>query len=256
MRRFIGSVSGAVALAIGTAGIASAADLKAPVRKAPPPAAVYNWTGFYIGGHAGYRWMDANATFPSVEPDDDNFFSALGFGLDSFVGGGLVGYNVQVNPNWVVGVEADVSFGRRSQTRDFDFVELDQPVTLKSDWSSSVRGRLGYAWNRTLWYVTGGVAWTRLKVENLNFDFDDGELEEAATQTRTFVGWTVGAGIEHAFAFNWTARLEYLYADYGSKTYFQGLTSATFFPTIVDLDSHTVRAALTYKFGGPIAARY
>jgi outer membrane immunogenic protein len=250
--RFMGRTAWASAgLILGLTGIVSAADLQVrPPTKAPSAGAVlYDWSGFYIGGHAGYRWVDADTKFPSVGPGG-GFAPALGFRPNSFVGGGLVGYNVQVNGGWVVGLETDVSFGRRSRTLQFDPVELDQPVTVRSDWSASLRGRLGHAWDRWLWYVTGGVAWTRLSVQNL--DFDNGVLDPTSsfTQAKTLVGWTVGTGIEHAFANNWTARIEYLFADYGSKTYFEGITTATFFPTVVDLQTHTVRAALSYKFGG------
>ncbi len=238
-------------LVLGLTTFASAADLqvRAPVVKAPPAAMLYDWSGFYIGGHAGYRWVDADARFPSVTPTDE-FAAALGFRPNSFVGGGLVGYNIQLNGGWVVGLEADASFGRRSQTLQFDPVNLDQPVTVRSDWSASLRGRVGHAWDRWLWYVSGGVAWTRLSVQNLDFDNGDLDPTSSFTQKRTLVGWTVGTGIEHAFANNWIARVEYLFADYGSKTFFEGIDTATFFPTVVDLQTHTVRAALSYKFGG------
>jgi outer membrane immunogenic protein len=228
--------------------IASAADLprKAPAYTPPPPIA-YTWTGFYIGAHAGYRWVDADLTFPSVLPGDP-FNPELNYSLDSFVGGAQVGYNFQVTPNWVVGVEGDWSWGNRSKTQQFDFVDLDQPVTVKAEWNASLRGRLGYAWDRSLFYVTGGVAWMRVKVEAL--DFDAGVLDPtgSATETRTFTGWTAGLGYEQAFLSNWTARIEYLYADYGNERFFEGLTTSTFFPADVDLKTHTVRAGLNYKF--------
>ena len=227
--------------------IASAADLprKAPAYTPPPP--VFSWTGFYIGGHAGYRWADADVTFPSVQPGDD-FFSQLNYKPSSFVGGLQAGYNYQFAPNWVVGVEGDWSWGNSSKTQQFDPVGLDQFVTVKAQWNASLRGRLGYALDRSLFYVTGGVAWMRVKVETV--DFDDGVTDpnSSLTQSRTFTGWTVGGGYEYAFLTNWTARIEYFYADYGNETFFQGLNASTFFPANVDLKTQTVRGALNYKF--------
>jgi outer membrane immunogenic protein len=244
--RFRVALIGGIAVLALTQG-ASAADLprKAPAYTPPPP--VFSWTGFYIGGHVGYRWVDADATFPSVLPGDQ-FFSQLSYSPNSFVGGVQGGYNYQFAPNWVVGVEGDWSWGNRSKTQQFDFVDLDQPVTVKAQWNASLRGRLGYALDRSLFYVTGGVAWMRLKVEAL--DFDAGVLDPtgSATESSTFTGWTVGAGYEYAFLANWTARIEYFYADYGNETFFQGLTTSTFFPANVDLKTHTVRGAVNFKF--------
>src|SRR5262245_30882654 len=127
-----------VASAVTIAQVASAADLphKAPALTPPPP--VFSWTGFYIGGHAGYRWAEADAIFPRVQPDDD-FAPQLGYRPNSFVGGIQGGYNYQFAPNWVAGVEADWSWGNGEDTQLFD---TDQSVTVRPQWNASLRGRL------------------------------------------------------------------------------------------------------------------
>lgn len=154
---------------VGSAGLALAADL--PNYEAPPAAQVYNpapafdWTGPYVGLTGGYGWGTS----------------------DGFVGGGFAGYNFQVSPNVVVGVEGDVTGTNRST----------------NDWDATVRGRLGYAYDRYLFYGTGGVAF--------------GDIKNAgASKTKT--GWTLGAGIEAALTSNLTGRLEYRHTDLGSAT--------------------------------------
>jgi outer membrane immunogenic protein len=102
--------------------------------------------------------------------------------------------------------------------------------------------------DRSLFYVTGGIAWLRVKMETVDFDAGVVDPTSSLTQTRTFTGWTVGGGYEYAFLANWTARIEYFYADYGNETFFQGLNTSTFFPANVDLKTHTVRGAVNFKF--------
>jgi len=111
MHRFSGAVVAAIS-AFALTQIASAADLP---RKAPayaPPPTVYNWTGFYLGLHAGYGWGTTTAT-DAVATNGFCWF-ACGFqwnaDVHGFVGGGQVGYNWQFAPSWVVGVEGDIGY--------------------------------------------------------------------------------------------------------------------------------------------------
>jgi outer membrane immunogenic protein len=260
MKRFL--LAG-VAIATVFSGWAMAADMRGqPVYKAPPPPpppVYFSWSGCYVGGHVGYRWVEAEAAFPSVPPDfPPNIARALGYDLDSWVGGGQVGCNAQFD-RWVIGIEGDFSFGEKSETREFDTVGLDNPITLTSNWNASLRGRLGWAWDRTLVYATGGAAWMRLGVQTIDFDAGVFVPEASLSARQTLVGWTVGAGIEHAFTPNWTARIEYLYADYGRERFFHGITTAEFFPTDVEVHTHTVRVGVNYRFGlgkYPVSAKY
>lgn len=182
----LGAVCGALAFA--TVGAAQAADLpmKAPAYVAAAPA-VFNWSGFYIGGNVGVAFGNRRDDF--------------GFGDDSrarFAGGGQLGYNWQWAGGFVLGVEADfqgVANGGGNNVLGFN---------NRIDWFGTVRGRAGFAFDRTLLYATGGYAYGG---GGDNCDFF-GNCND-----RVRSGWTVGGGIEYAFAPNWTARLEGLYVS-------------------------------------------
>jgi outer membrane immunogenic protein len=154
-----------------SASAASAADLAArPYTKAvpyAPPQAVYNWTGFYIGGHIG----------GAFGLNDDN-------GDDGhFLGGGQIGYNHQFSPNWVLGIEADYSF---VDTGNRDFFGEGSPFANRG--LGSVTGRLGYTWGPAMLYAKGGFAWADTRVSNgLVLDSGNGGRD----------GYTVGGGLEY-----------------------------------------------------------
>jgi outer membrane immunogenic protein len=210
-------VSAAAMLAI--AAPASAADVatRAPVYKAAAP--LFNWTGFYVGGHGGYGWGETENLRPN-----------------GWFGGGQLGYNWQYAPNWVLGIETDISGGNLSDT-NAGGVPL---VNSKIDTFGTGRGRLGYTVDRVMVYGTGGLAWARDRAT-------DGLLQD----DKTHVGWAAGAGLEYAFAPNWSTKLEWLYADYGGKTY--ALTA----PTRVEPIDNTVKLGVNYRFGGgPAYSRY
>ncbi|MBY0531538.1 MAG: outer membrane beta-barrel protein [Xanthobacteraceae bacterium] len=204
---------------------AFAADVpvKGPVYKAAP---VFNWNGFYGGVHAGGLWLDGDLT---AVPGTAGNASGNGF-----VGGLLAGYNWHMRGNWVFGLEADIGWSNADST-----VVLGGPGIVNSElkWNGHVRARLGYAMNRTLLFVAGGLAIA--------------EVEQfapagAATVSNTLTGYSIGAGIDHAFAPRWIGRIEYLYDDYGSKIY----NYAPFAGGIVvsDYSTHTLRAALMYRW--------
>lgn len=204
MNRLLKIVVGAVALA-ALPTIASAADISqrrsAPATYAPAAPVMYNWTGFYVGGHIGYGWFQADADQFNVQAGDDAFF-----------GGGQIGYNWQaVGSPWVWGLEADASW-----------------VAGDLNAFGTGRVRLGYAQNAWMPYVTGGVGWAKTDFEVGNTSFGE-----------THVGWTAGAGVEWAFAGNWTAKLEYLYLGLGSEKY-NGVD--------IDLNAHTVKLGANYRF--------
>jgi outer membrane immunogenic protein len=212
-------LSGIALAAFAFAAPALAADMptRGPVYKAAP-APLFNWTGFYIGANAGYSWGDAANLKPS-----------------GWSGGGQIGYNWQYAPNWVFGLEADMSGSDISDTR-IGGAPLAQS---KIDYFGSARARLGYTVDRVMVYGTGGLAWAH-----------DRANDGLVAADKEHVGWTAGAGIEYAFAPNWSTKLEWLYADYGSKTY--ALTA----PTRIDPTDNTVKLGLNYRFGGPVYSRY
>ncbi|HKY85612.1 MAG TPA: outer membrane protein [Pseudorhodoplanes sp.] len=231
----------AAAAFTAVASSASAADLSRPVYKGPAPVAVaaYNWTGFYLGAHGGYAWGDLNANLVGFTGSRE---------IDGFFGGGQVGWNWQAAGSpWVWGIEADISFGNIE-----DSVTTAGVGSFSSEATSfgTVRGRVGYAVDRALWYVTGGFAWV------------DNEINLALTgigafnSSNTHVGWTIGGGLEFALADAWTAKIEYLYIDVDSENYFTNIVG----PGLAfDPDFHTVRVGLNYRFGGgkgPVVAKY
>lgn len=238
-------VIAAAALVLCTAG-ASAADLAArPYTKAPAPvAAVYNWTGFYIGAQVGYAWGD-NSTREFVTATGAPTGFVQGFNADGVVGGGHVGYNWQFG-QFVFGLEGDIEAAdinggyRLGNLNGTDF---------RIDAQASIRGRLGVAFNNSLLYVTGGAAWADMDHTYVLAN----ALFETVSTTRT--GWTVGAGWEYGFTPNWSARVEYRYTDFGN---FRNASTVAFpgFSYEHDPVFHTVRAGVSYRFGGPVAARY
>jgi outer membrane immunogenic protein len=236
MKKLLLAAIAAATLASG----AKAADLgvpRMPIATAVV-APVFSWTGFYLGLNAGFGIANTNigALTGGAVPG-----SGVGF-----IGGGQIGYNHQIN-NFVLGLEADL--GYFGVSRSGLLAPGGPNLTWRTTWDASIRGRAGVAIDRTLLYVTGGLAIADLRLSFPPF----GVLAVFPGQSETRVGWTVGAGIEHAITPNWTVRAEYLYANYGSKTYFAG----AFGP--VSLQTHKFRLGVNYLFStGPSAlvARY
>lgn len=277
------------------AGATSAADMAVKAPPMMPPA--FSWTGFYIGANIGGAWTPNNAdsytgplfpgylVAPPQAPVPTLFLDQVGTlpggtgNGSGVIGGGQIGYNWQVN-RFVLGVEADavgtgLNGSRSSATRTFGppllNVTINQTVTVDSghiDWMASFRGRLGYAMDRTLFYVTGGAAVAGLAGSNTTVVFGPGTfLPAAGTYTAsnggstTRWGWTVGGGIEWAFNQNWSVAGEYRHTDLGSRgvnfTIPDGLGGVLATGTSssrLTVDQATAR--LNYRFGGPVVARY
>ena len=232
---------------------AHAADLPATMpRKAPPiaPAPPFSWTGCYIGGNVGYGW--GRKTFSDVLPDGvlvGDFDPSVSLPVDTggFLGGGQLGCNYQFAPAWVAGIEGDVSAANISGSGTTPAFDL--PLNAKTDWIASVTVRVGYTWDRWLAYAKGGAAWADDKYNATYGGTYD------ASETRS--GWTVGAGLEWAFANNWSARLEYDYYDFGTRnvTFTSPSDSST---ESVKQQIQAVKFGINYRFGasGPIMSRY
>jgi outer membrane immunogenic protein len=208
---FLTSVSvGALILASG----AQAADLARPVYKAPvaPPPA-WSWTGFYVGGTLG-----GVVGHDSVTNDPGSLFPFLSAPVNlnsaGVIGGLEAGYNWQIS-QVVLGIEADASWSSLKQSGTTTSV-LPTPDTFSSrlDMLSTIRGRLGWAFDRTLLYGTGGVAFANLKDQ-----LADSAFPFTATPSSNLTGWTAGGGIEYAFTDHWTAKAEYLHVGFsGTRT--------------------------------------
>lgn len=248
MRRYTLALLTAAGLGLGLAQTASAADMAArPVYKAPIVVPAYNWSGFYIGGNVGYGWGDVNLT-------------AFGMGgsasVDGWFAGGQIGYNWQgAGSPWVFGIEVDSQWA--NVTKD---VTVAGPGVVANafstlDYFGTLRGRVGYAFDRAMIYGTGGLAWGS---NEIGVGVAVGPFLAGVSQSNTHVGWTIGGGVEWALLDNWTAKVEYLYVDLGNKNYLSGIAG----PGLGfdgNLDVHTVKVGLNYRFGygkGPVLAKY
>ncbi len=256
LRRILLASVGVVALA----GAAFAAEPPpAPPPVYVPPVPIFTWTGVYIGGQIGYAWGTSNTNI------GDNFgdFTSFSTNNNGVIGGAHVGYNLQLN-QFVIGLEGDVDGSSLSKTvtgTPLIAGVLFVPVTISGnlDVQGSIRGRIGYAWDRVLLYATGGVAFGGFSGSiSTPFGYD------SASTTR--VGWTVGGGLEYAVTNNWSIRAEYRYAQFGHSTVFAtnsflvpGLAAVGAFGNRT-INENRVQVGFSYKFEtappAPVVAKY
>jgi outer membrane immunogenic protein len=220
-----------VATAVG------AADLK--VKRPPPepgffvPAPAYSWTGYYIGGYVG----GAHGLW-TVDFFRNNNHGHAEEGFDGVAAGIYGGYNYQLVNNFVLGVEADVGFTSAKQSNNI----FDNDTSLaKINAIGSVRGRLGYAFDRLLFYGTAGVAFA-----NITNEIQKGRNagEEVVWDDQFRIGFAVGGGAEYAFTNNLIGRVEYLYNNFGTVTLLNQDQNRAEFRN----ELHLLRAGLSYKF--------
>jgi outer membrane immunogenic protein len=242
-----------IALAAWVGSPAMAADLavKAPLYKAPPPIAVFSWTGCYFGGNVGGLWVRKDFSISAI-PGRPPGTPLGGHDADSFFGGVQAGCNYQAG-NWVFGVQADYGWadavGSHADTFFIGFIDRSRTDSL-----GSVTGRVGYAWGRFLGYVKGGGAWEHDRYYALLAA--TGATVASATETRG--GWTVGIGGEYAFTDNLSGFVEYDYYDFGTRAV-TAVSPTGFAFGDVDIRERksVVKAGLNWKFGwGPVVARY
>jgi outer membrane immunogenic protein len=284
--RYLSIAIVAAASAVAFTQIASAADMpvKAPRYAPTPPAAVFSWTGFYIGGNVGYSWGNADTDFnaaPVTVTTTVGPFSIPGFvGAQSvkpegIIGGGQIGYNWQFAPNWVAGVEADIQASGEKASNSFSNPSSFTvpggagPATgaavamtdygAKISWFGTVRGRIGYAWDRVMLYATGGLAYGEVQLAGtrtvsgtvFSLPFS---TTAAIGHSQVNAGWTVGAGVEAALVGYWTWKAEYLYVNLGSlddpDAPAPRITSVTGGQTLTHTNytDNIVRVGLNYKF--------
>ena len=243
--------------AAGTA-TATAMPVKAPPLKAAP-GAPWTWSGFYIGGHAGYGWGHDPFFLDNRDLTEDVIF-ADGIGSNGFVGGLQAGANWQTGA-WLGGLEVDLS-GTDIRGSASGTVPITVPgitgtdtVTMsdKFDLLGSARVRLGRLfWPDVLLYGTGGLAWTRMRQTT-----DTAEIITAggtsfissSTVVNWEFGWTAGVGVEaRLWNSNWLGRIEYLHYDFGNSGNNFDPTGVTF--SSGHLTTDVVRAGLSYKFDG------
>jgi outer membrane immunogenic protein len=219
----------AVAIVAATAGSALSADLTADTAA----KSAFDWSGGYVGLDAGYAWGDSKVDFGGFAQSTPD--------PDGWLGGAYIGYNFQAPNSFVIGLESDISGSSADDRSAFTVpgvatTGVDGQVDV--NWTAAFRARVGYAVDRFLPYVAGGVAIadvdTSLVVPGLSQKFSD-----------TFVGYTVGAGVEYAVTDNIIGRFEYRYTDFGSKT--NTIAGA---PVGIDTDLSTneLRLGVSFKF--------
>jgi outer membrane immunogenic protein len=248
--------------AILCSGAAFGSDLpprvssKAAMAYAAAPAP-FSWTGCYAGAHAGAGWSRTDYTDPTgfnIAPLGDAVRVNGGAG---FVGGGQVGCDHQFASNWVVGLAGDFSWASiQGQTNDPFFAGKGPPGTplplhSRTDFLASATGRVGYAWDRYLVYAKGGAALSHNKYEANNFGCIFLTPCNVSASDTPF-GWTAGAGLEWAFAPNWSALVEYDHYGFASKdlTFIDPAhpTAPAVFAVKQDFD--VVKLGINYRFGG------
>jgi outer membrane immunogenic protein len=225
MTRFIFAACTAL-FAAAIAAPAFAADLPAPTYrgpayKAPVYVASFNWTGFYVGINGGYGFGKSSWTGP---PDTGNF------NVNGPLVGGTLGYNLQTG-SWVWGLELDADY---SWIKGSTTTTCPTGCETRNTWLATGRGRIGYAWDRWLPFITGGAAFGSEKATLLG-----------VSESKTQLGWTAGAGVEYAFMGAWTAKLEYLYVDLGKWSCSAATCGVA---SDVKFTSNIVRAGLNYRF--------
>ncbi len=205
-------------LVLGVAA-ASAADMprRMPTKAAPvyvPPA--WSWTGPYVGINGGYGWGSSEFSAP---------FATGSFNTNGGVVGGTLGYNYQYGQT-VIGLEGDIDWSGIKGSAACG----GTTCSTSNDWLGTVRGRLGYSFDRIMPYVTGGLA-----VGNINTD-----IAGVGSADETKAGWTAGGGVEFHINGPWTAKVEYLHVDLGSGGSVAGSNA--------DFTADLVRGGINYKF--------
>ncbi len=250
---------GATAVAISLTGAAQAQDYR-------------SWTGFYAGLHGGYHWggssslslLPDEAAWAALSPDYAQFDGRTGGTVDDYIAGGQIGYNWRAG-GFIVGLEADIS--RTSAGTDVDRTVmvtegLDTfPIRLQNaaeiDWLGTLRARIGvtpFGNDRVLVYVTGGLAYARVKTAHSFIDVDNAS-GYAGSSSGWEAGGTIGAGLEWGIGGGWTLKAEYLYYDLGDiKVHGEHVNNAAppEFGTDAhyDLNGHIARLGVNYRIGG------
>jgi outer membrane immunogenic protein len=204
----------------------------------------FSWTGFYLGGNVGYAWGDVD--IDSRDGGFDETPGGISYEADGVIAGGQLGYNWQ-RGSFVIGVEGEVGY----LGAEGDKTVVDSPDNF-GDTEFGAYGvlaaRLGYAVDRSLFYVKGG--WALASVETDAGDLIDGSSNRDATDRtkldETLSGYAIGGGVEYALSQNWTVKAEYLYMNFGDES--SSNTDGDKFEHEIDL--HTAKVGVNYKFGG------
>ena len=262
-------------LALGLSAPAKAADM--PVKYVAPT--VFTWTGCYVGATIGYKWGRSKHTSTGSQNGVPNATGGYDispqFNLDGVIGGGEAGCNWQ-SGSWVYGIEVDGSWSAADgQSTHISYAPLPffspNYVDKTSErWLMTARGRIGYASDKWLWYVTAGAAWTGVDV-NVSNVVIPAVPSQFAIERHNKTGWVVGFGTEYALIGGWSVKSEWLYANFGSIHAFDyaGIPSCN--PATFDCSARDVklyefvwRVGMNYRFDwaswgkgkAPVVAKY
>jgi outer membrane immunogenic protein len=263
--------AGWAAIGAMLAGPAIAADLPAALPQSGLRAAsYYEWSGIYLGANTGYRTgtvvgiqeISSTSTTGGITPLAGSNTSSNSKGA---FGGIQIGINWQID-KFVFGFEGDLD-GVAALAATSSGACLNPTGTVIAGCSFNVddrlryfvtfRGRLGYAIDRWLFYITGGAAW-----QNVGSDISLATMSHPSTMLGTIwntpVGWTVGSGIEAALMANWSVRVEYLHiqsVDTSASVPVSAAAAAafSFSPTTtisnsISVKNDIVRLGLNYRF--------
>jgi high affinity Mn2+ porin len=224
-------------LALADPALAADMPLKAPALKA-----VYDWTGFYVGAHAGFGRGSSSAvlTDPAASTTDNVF--------DGMIGGVQAGYNYRLASGLLLGVEADISLPNylTSNSVVSSIATARSAVTEQWDYVATARGRVGYAAGAWLFYATGGLAWAGERFRDPPAIGDDDKILNIR------FGWSAGGGVEYSFAPHWSVRLEYLYSRFERANI--NFPSGTQYTS--SLDFQALRVGLNRKIDWPGSPTY
>jgi len=254
------SLLGGLVLSLTMGGAAMAADMAV---KARPYAPAFSWAGCYIGIEGGGAWgrsKHASIFEPGAGTlgDFTPFFN---------ISGGLVGAETGCNAmigdsTWVMGAESDISWtNKKGSSFHTGLAGVATGTTAFLDetrekWISTSRVRIGPSWGPLWGYVTGGFAAARVEARVTNaFGFQ-------FTDQHTLYGWTAGLGLEYAWLSAWSVKVEYLYARFENRVFFDippiGVAAGS--SRSLNIDDHIVRVGLNWRFGGlgkgPVVASY
>jgi outer membrane immunogenic protein len=240
------SITAAALAILISAGQVLAADFPAPPLTPPLPT-LYNWTGFYVGVNGGWgdgisKWTNDCITcqvIPTLGGTSGDF------PVSGYVAGGTVGANYQIG-SYVFGIEGDFDWsdltGNSGSTCGSLSAVLPTPTGCETEnvWLATLRGRVGYAFNNILLYGTAGAALGRIQT---------GLIPPSTFDSSVEAGWAVGAGLEVAFAPNWTARAEYIFVDLPNATCTTTTNCGAVAGSTVTFNENMLRAGINFKFG-------
>lgn len=238
----------AMALALATAIGATTPAMAGGSLKDFAPAPRFSWTGFYVGAHVG-------GSFPDVAVTDFDVYNdppAIEHNDSDVIAGGHIGYNWQSGVI-VYGLEGELGYLGLDSSEQFSPF-IGDPARIGDSIASTeggiygtITGRIGYAFETVLVYAKGGAAFARAKASYVDPNPTGAVLNSGTTKTEALAGYTVGGGLEIAMSRNWTLKGEYLYMDVGDIEH-TALSGAVPFDFEHDIDVHSVKAAISYKF--------